>query len=445
MFGPRTGTIRHGDLRPGLSGAGRSRILNAIGIAIALLLALWGARVTWIEGVAYALPRQFNGDFRWSMFENVWDGRGILYGPVFVIERWSVNAWPGLFTPEAFGLANVALAAIAFAAGVAATRVGPRVALFALAAWLANNKLYYSLSVAANPEYLELAALSVAWAAASHGRRLVEGAFVGFAAMTKLVPTIFVVQLVARREHGAVLGFALAAATLMIVVGLGQGLDPAQTMLQTLLPFGTPVAGSSVDLAANQGAAFLSREFSGVNSALARTVSFMGTDPGRSAVLIQAMTAGVLLLSIAGAAWVSWSARRAKRQVDMAGIALSYGAFFALLPIVTVSTHPHTFVFLLPAWTALLAVLASDTDMRRRWPFSVFFAITWMLIGFPAAAKLADLALRTERLFQDGWVGLEPIVANIALLAGIVLYQWVRMRSSRRISQTVSGDRPASG
>jgi hypothetical protein len=40
----------------------------------------------------YAKPRGFKGDFYAAMYDtNWWDGQGILYGPIFVIERWIVN------------------------------------------------------------------------------------------------------------------------------------------------------------------------------------------------------------------------------------------------------------------------------------------------------------------------------------------------------------------
>src|SRR5204863_6481157 len=120
--------------------------------------------------------------------------------------------WPQLFTIYFFAFANVALAAGAFVLCIKASRVSTAgILLLGLAAWLCYWRLFYAFSVAANPEFLELFFLSFAWFLASRSREVTEGVLIAAAALTKLIPWIFLVPLVLRRSVRALTVVAIFA------------------------------------------------------------------------------------------------------------------------------------------------------------------------------------------------------------------------------------------
>ena len=321
------------------------------------------------EGFVESRPRGFAGDFTAITFgHDWWNGRGIVYGPVFVVESWFVAWWPRLFTPEFFAVANAFLAGGAFVFGAKACRADRWVILASLAAWLCYWRLFYAFSVAANPEFLELFLLSWAWFAASRGRERTEGAMVAMAGLTKLVPWVFLVPLALRRSVRALTGVLMAAVPIVLVVAIGQKMSPAETLLRLVLPTnGRPLP---------TGPTASSGQFQGVGEALARLVYGAGEHaltPGQSqSVLI--LFAGIVLAALGLAVWASIRLLRRGASVEP-GWTFVYPLYFALLPVLSVQAHPHTFLFLLPVWIALLDQLSKDQgDARLRAVFGACFA-----------------------------------------------------------------------
>src|SRR5207249_1207943 len=138
---------------------------NAALCLVALPIVAWGTRLTWLEGVVHARERGFAGDFETIMFDPLplrhWNGVGIAYGPLFVVERWLANLAPTTFSLENFWRADFVLLGVAFLCCVIAARLEPPLVFLCLGLWLASRYFYYSLAVAANPEILELTLLSL--------------------------------------------------------------------------------------------------------------------------------------------------------------------------------------------------------------------------------------------------------------------------------------------
>src|SRR3954453_20846 len=313
----------------------------------------WGARATFLEGFRYARPRGFAGDFTAAMFtDQYWDGTGVLYGPVFVFERWLVDAMPSVFTPTFFAVTCVPIVAVAFAVLVRALRLPLLPAAVVLTLWLCCSRLSYSFSVAANPEFLELAFIAGAVALAVRiGRRdeRGEGALLALAALTKYVPWALVPGLLARRRFQAIGGVAVCFVVLAVVTAIGQGTGPIETVGDILFPVGSYADGqlfaARVDTA----------QFLDVVTAIGRLFSNTALTDTQKTI---AVVVGVAVMAAAFAAAMVglWHVSRARMPAARQA-ALVAALTFGLLPIITPSAHAHTFVFLLPVWAAFVALV----------------------------------------------------------------------------------------
>jgi glycosyl transferase family 87 len=399
-----------------------ARVDRRLAIAAAIVAMAWGLRLTVLEGFVYAWPRGFAGDFLAAMYNPMWwDGTGIMYGPVFVIERWSVNAWPHVLTIQAFALANIVVVALAFGLGLAAVRADRTIAVAALTVWLCARPLYYSFSVAANPEMLELLLLSIAWYAATRARPAVAWSAVVLAALTKVIPIVFAPLLFYRTSKRAIgIGAAIGIA-LVVIVGVGQHLSAQELVWALVVPSQHTRQGillQSDHIWPTPSYAIAA----GLNSAVARAAHLSDRDPALAIVqrITNVVTLAVYVISVI----VTWRVLRSRRALaDRTRLALAYGMFFALMPLMTLHTHPHTFVFLLPAWTAIIASLVDDANRRRAVTFGALFLVTYICVALPAVAvpvdRLSGTRLATSTIFAD------PIWANLGLISVWWVYAWM--------------------
>jgi len=407
-----------------MSGVRLARL--AIFLVLALL-ALWGLRLTILEGFVFEWPRGFHGDFHAAMYEPAWwDGGGIMYGPVFVIERWLVNAWPRLFTVYFFALANVPAVALAFVLSLMAVRANRTTAFLVFTAWCCFRWLFYAFSVAANPEILEMLLLTVAWYAASRAKETASWVAVAVASLTKVIPVIFAPLLLLRASRKAVVAGAATALLIIAAVGVGQRLSPVETVLAIVIPSQSTGAG-----ALRQASHIVPipsvYQMVGLNTALARAMGMTDVDPRLATV--QTVTNVVTVAVYLWSAFVAFVVLRGRHALpEVTRLALAYGLFFALMPLATFHTHTHTFVFMLPAWTAIIATLADDGDRGRATTFGAVFLGLFVFGGMPSAATPVDRLLRTRLagslLFAD------PIWANLVLVLTLSGYALLRTREA---------------
>lgn len=396
-------------------------------VVVSLGVIAWGSRALVFEGYVFAAERGFNGDFTSAMFSPDWRGDSIIYGPIFLFEKWLMDVFPGILTITAFALLCWVLTAVAFVACVFAAGLPGWLVPVALAVWLVSVRLSYALSIAANPEFLILSFLSVAWLAAARksGRGALEGAMIALAGLTKLIPFAFILLPLLRMDRRAITAFLVVVAAAIIVTSVGLRQSPIDTAIGTLLPFGRADVGSSVGFL-NQ--VVVSDEFSGVNSALARGLGVRPaaqgfTVPPDAAAPIQAATVAIIIACVMVAAWVA----HAVPSTDFghrAGLSVAYSAFFALLPIANLYPHRHTFIFVLPIATALLAVLSADPDRTRRWAFLAVFGLLYVYTGVSSVPLAVDRLAGTR--LADAWSSAEPIWGTVALLICIAAYTLVR-------------------
>ena len=401
-----------------------ARLLGWVVVAAAIA---WGLRLVILEGFVYEwTPSGFDGDFQAMMFrpDLYWDGQGIAYGPIFVIERWLVDAAPRVFSVATFAVANIFLAIGAFYCCVRSCRLTPGSIALSLALWLCCTNLYYAFSVSANPEFLELFLLSAAWLAATHATEAWEGSLIAVAGLTKLFPWLFAIPLVVRRSRRGLLALTCVGAVVVTVVSVGQRLAPWDVVVQGVF---NRIRSSRGDVT-NYSEFVLkpasqSRQWQGVLEALARRLFgapqhvLTPTD----LLILRTSFIGILLTAIGLALWSAIRLPRAEGLQAETRIILAYSLYFCLMPILTIFAHPHTFVFLLPLWVSLprLIVVESAT-LRRRWLFGIWFGCCYVLTGFPQPFVVIDRALGTTTL--KSWAVHEPMIGTMLLAIGVAVY-----------------------
>ena len=402
-------------------------LLKLLVVVVSLGVIAWGSRVTVLEGYVFAAERGFNGDFTSAMFSPDWRGDSIIYGPVFVFEKWLMDAFPGILTITAFALLCWVLAGVAFIACVFAAGLPGWLVPISLALWLVSVRLSYALSIAANPEFLILAFLSIAWLVAARRVRsgALEGAMIALAGLTKLIPFAFIILPMLRTNRRAVTLFLMVITAAIFVTSAGLRQSPIEVAIGTLLPFGRADLGSSVGFL-NQ--VLVSDEFSGINSAIARSLGVRPagqgfTVPPDAAAPIQAATVAIIIACVIIATWVA----HAVPSTDFgqrAGVSVAYSVFFALLPIANLYPHRHTFIFLLPIVIGLLAVVSADPVGTRRYVFLALFGLLYIHTSVSSVPLAVDRLVGTH--LADAWSSAEPIWGTVALVICIAAYTLLR-------------------
>jgi len=88
----------------------------------------------------FAKPRGFKGDFYATMYDpNWWDGQGIIYGPIFVFERWIVNSFPEVATIEFFAITSLVLIIVCLLISIRTIKANGNLLFFCVAVWSCNT------------------------------------------------------------------------------------------------------------------------------------------------------------------------------------------------------------------------------------------------------------------------------------------------------------------
>jgi hypothetical protein len=397
-----------------------------VALWLALLgLGAWGLRITILEGFVYEWPRHFNGDMYVVMYgTDWWNGSGIYYGPIFVMERWLVNAAPQVFTIYFFAFLNIPLVILAFYLAARAARLTWPLVAVTVVAWLCFSRLYYSFSVVANPEILEMTLICGAWYATTRARPTLAFSAIVLATLVKRIPALFFpILLFTGTTKRSVITGALISVGIMVLVGIGQGMGPIQGVLGTFAPF--PVSFGEANLATRFAQPF--RPAIWLGNAIARLLGRPMND--WTLPYIQNFALAVTALIVGYAVYVAYAVLRGKyRLPKQQGTTLSFAIFFALMPLATVSTHWHTFVFLLPTWTAGIAMIAAEKGTRQ-WALAALCGISYVFMGFQTAVapitRLTGMNLALTGVFQD------PIWGSLILVLGLFVYAHYLIRDQR--------------
>jgi hypothetical protein len=217
----------------------------------------------------------------------------------------------------------------------------------------------------------------------------------------------------------------------LTIVGFGQRLGPTELLHELIVPTFHGQHGGDVNVLAVEGLPLPgSLQFLGLPSALARLLGMARDDS--ASWLLQDGTYVVIFVCWATATWLAVLLERDKRFLpNGVSTTLSFAMFFALMPVAAIATHPHTFVFLLPVWSAVLACLHVDPKPRRKFTLGIVIGACYVLIGFPQAVVPFDRIFHTH--LADSAPFVDVIWANLVLVVALFGYAVnLRMRPGRK-------------
>jgi hypothetical protein len=411
------------------TGSPRRRLLHRLwfGVTWVAVVAflVWALRLAVIEGYLYPAANDFAGDFKFAITGETlgpgewWAGRGLFYGPVFVME-WRFILYPGYLSIADVAHIDIALLALAFGCTWAALfdRFRPRLFVGLLAAWLASYLTIALLAAVQHLEVLELAGLALALLLLQRGRSTAAGLSLGLAVATKTLPVVFLPYLAIMRRWRT-LGLATGLAGILFLIAC---------VVQGVAPW------DGVAMLLNQGenlAKTKATEYElGLRAFLIRLLtSGQGNPTAEQVQFAFGVHAAVSLATVLLTAVVVGRTAQTRRSLPLA-----WGLIATTMLIVAPVTHIFYYVFLLPAWTALLA------DLIDR-PLGGFTAGQWIalvtsyvLMGFDQPILLANRLFGVGQVMLDHWLSFIPLalLLTASALAAALLVDYPRGRSAAR-------------
>jgi glycosyl transferase family 87 len=359
-------------------------VLALLGWLVALAFLAWALRLVALEGYLYALPGNFKGDFTRTAELRVpewFAGTGLFYGPIFVLESRFLFV-PHILAPVDFARLDFVLFGIAFVCTWLAVfgRSRPALAVFVLAAWLAHHMSVEAFANTAHLEVLELALIAVGLLLAVRGRGMAAGAALGLAIASKTLPGLFLPYLAITRKWRLLCGAAISAGVTFVAVCRIQGISVVTGAIDLIYQGGnlTKLDDSEYEYALR---AEIARMLAGDGGTLT-------PDQGRVAIVLHA------LIALGTLALVGWFLTRTRIPPSRYG--LFFGLICAVMLVVAPSVHAPYYIFLLPGWTAILAVLVNLPLGASSLALYASLAMAYVLTGFD------QVFFAMQRLFGFG-------------------------------------------
>jgi len=317
--------------------------------------------------IRFAKPRGFKGDFYAAMYDpNWWDGNGIFYSPIFVFERWIVNSVPSLATVEMFAFGCLGLFVASLLIVIKIVHADRVFTIFCIAIWTFNTYFYYSFSVAANPEILELVFLLIAWWCLSTKRYPLTWFVVTCAVLTKSVPIIFAPLLLLFFSWVGLVISVTTTASVLVIVSFGQKQSIFSSISQMVNTVNVPPQPES-------------EQFLGLSNGLAR---LFGVPDGGDFYFATNFAFIIIVALYFLALFVSMRIYKSNFNHEVK-VAYIFAAYMCLMPIFHLAqTHRHTYLFLAPVFIAFRFVVAHDSDLIRAGTFKTINNIAFLVYSF---------------------------------------------------------------
>lgn len=402
------------------------RVWLALSWAVPLALLVWAVRLVAIEGYLDELPKGFSGDFNSAVTGaglegDWWAGRGLFYGPLFVLE-WLLILRPGYVSVADVARLDVLLFGAAFACTWLALFDGwrPRLLLLVLALWLANYVTVALFASAQHLEALELLFLALALLLLVRGRPGAAGLSLGLAVATKTLPLVFLPYLAIQRRW-RVLGWAAGlAGALFLIACLVQRVSAWDGALM-LLNQGTNLEKTKSTPYEVGLRAFFIRLLTNGRGEPTPEQTFV-------AFSLHAIIAVATTVLVARLAWRASPGARS--------LSLVWGLISATMLVVAPVTHVFYFVFLLAGWTTALAELLEhplDWLSVIQW---AALAASYVFTGFDQPFVLLQRSVGVGQGVLDHWLDFLPLglLLSIAVQASLLYRYHLRAAPPSRAS-----------
>ena len=400
------------------------RLIKVKNITIWFLLFamfIWSLRRIALESFIYAIPRNFGGDFYTAMYEFIdTPGVSMLFGPLFLIEQhFAINS-PPYFSINFFAFLNAVLIIFALVITLLACRLKPVASATIVVLWCMFNPLFYSLSVAANPEIVELALLCGAWFFLKKTDSVIPWILIPLAILMKLIPMIFLPLLFFHFQRKGLRVLLFTCALVISSASLLSGKNPFSILIALVfpqIPTGYTSSASGISLVMNPPTTM---QFLGLNSSIWRLFGL--ESKAESTQLIVSVLS--ILFTFTVYLWIIIIVHRLIRRSPHLPATLKYslifGLMFAFMPLATMQAHPHTFLFLLPCITATLSIIAHEYNKRKKLLMSIFSLAVYVILGgsfvFIQLDGLLGSKISGNAIFQ------EPIWATVLYVISLALW-----------------------
>ena len=378
---------------------------------VPLAFLVWAVRIAFLEGYVYVAGGDFLGDFTRTALLGAptwWTGQGLFYGPIFVLE-YRFLVVPQLMTPGDFARLDFVLFVMAFACvwlalfGVSRLRL----AIFVLAAWFGHHLAVQAFSNTAHLEILELTFICVALLLAVRGHTFSAGGALGLAVATKTLPAVFFPYLVVSRQWRMLVGAVVFATVPFVIVCWLQGISLAEGLYSLVY----------------QGGNLTKLEYSEYEYTLRAEIARMLAGDGGTVTSEQAQLAiglhwAIAIVVMLAVGWVLLQVR-----IDARTYGLMFGLVAVVMLIAAPSAHPPYYIFLLPAWTAILANLLGRPFTAWTFGLWVALAASYTFTGFDQPFFLAQRLFGFGLVVPQNWLAwhLPTVGLFLTLLTLIVL------------------------
>ena len=218
-------------------------------------------------------------------------------------------------------------------------------------------------------EIFELLLIFSAFALFLRGREAASGAAIGFAAMAKFLPLIFLPYLVLKRQMRALFAAVISIAVIAVAAEAVLGWRYSGTIVQLR-------SGGLIEGDTDQSLAGMIRRI------LVWTRSPLSPSP---------LIFGAIILAIAGIAWLFLHTRNAAAVED-----LEWSTLIAVMVLLPPHNEQYYFVLLLFPYLALLARELrpfASVHRARRWWLAISFILTGTLVPLTLLQRLTGLKI----------------------------------------------------
>jgi len=403
------------------------KYINTIFFLLCLAAIIWGLRVLFYEGIYYSIPRHFNGDFYAATFGDLQIPDRIFYGPLYSL-LWGLTNYFSFITIYHFAIASILLYFLGLYFCLKFANLPKVVSLFCIALSLCFYPVILSISIAAFPEIFEFFCISLAIYFALGRRHCGEIICISFAAFMKFIPWFLIVPILLGKRWGDLIISAILFSILVTIVSFVNNFSLIQTIVESAFPLGGTMGYI--------GPLSPSGEFTGLPEFFLRfTTSIMGDESrliylnssyGLLSILISAVIISICLFAATTFTFfLKWNERR---EFSFTLVKESYLLWVCLLPILTLRSHSHTFILLVPSFFLIASIIVYEYPKLRAKLITSFslnaiivvFLVSYVWIGFRPGRYFVSNFLKENSLFVYLWKE-EIIIGNLLLFFNSLL------------------------